>query len=239
MQRRLLFTLGIIFVFVIGFIFLLNVLQKVEYKYPIESQDETIAYKTQRITDNNLWEGEEKKAREGEEGIKTHFTYFEEKYVNDKQEYRKEINPIGKPKEKVTKKPTTELIRYGTKKGYSTGYIWKIHEESSIGTYFCDFEISVEKLLLEENNLVVYVKFKNLPGTILQEYNYGPVGGFRLHLGDYSVSCDYPQPGKENEIKVEAPWVSIWPKEYRLGLDAEERMKEISLDKFWVGTIPK
>ena len=78
---------------------------RVKFKSSVKKSE--IAFETKKVADKTLYKGTEKVATEGVNGEKA-LTY-KAKYVNGKLESREKVG------EKVTKKPVTKVIRYGTK----------------------------------------------------------------------------------------------------------------------------
>jgi len=264
MKKKLTILIGAAAIIAFGFLLLLKFSQKVEYKYPVEDWNESIAYKTKRVADKELWEGDEKIAKEGIEGTKRCFRYFEEKYVNGRQEYREEISPAGKPKEKVIKQPVSKVVHYGTKKGYPTGYVWEIKGEDHYASEFFgeprnhSLRIKAQKMVLKNNVLEIYFNVENLNGGM----SYETVKVPRPFVGDvveYSTDLKEFFQVKNHEVETEGPAIfkagqkiqlklkvleatDHWPNSYTIDFGKTHWLgyvSSISLDKFWVGPFNK
>jgi len=134
LARRNFNLLVTIIVVVCSFVIIARLAQRVQYKIAVDVDKVTLPYTTKRVADKNMWEDEEKIVQYGEDGFKEIYTYYAEKYVNGKLEERVMIPPpAGKPEERVVKKPVTQIIKYGTKKGFPTGYVYEDHWVDSLG----------------------------------------------------------------------------------------------------------
>lgn len=212
------------------------------YKYPVETTRASVPYETERKPNSDMWEFEERVSREGKSGEKEVYTYFEEKYINGELKYRKEIFPSDKPKEKIVKQPLTEIVQYGTKKGYPTGYVWEIRGEHNVN-------IRLTKIKLNNDIVEIHFLVKNLSEDIeITKYlQIDAPHSTAYSLYEGKVESEGPEiikTGEEAEVitKVKEE-TDPWPQNYKIyfagrgpwyGIFGYEG--EISLDKFWVGT---
>jgi hypothetical protein len=86
-----------------------------DIRFPVETVDVIVPHDTTSTSDPTLANGQTRVATTGKDGLLRKFTYFEERWVGDTLQERKQIVPQGKPASEWVTTPTVEVVTVGTK----------------------------------------------------------------------------------------------------------------------------
>lgn len=243
MPKRIVLTLVIMAAVILAFIFSLSFLQRVEYKEWDENWEESISYETKRVPTDSMWEGEEEISQKGESGLKRHFKYYRQKYVNGKPEGEKEeIFPSDKPREQIVKQPVDEFIRYGTKRGRSTNYVWHVKEDPYDFLHY-DFKLSITELNFSNANnsleIVYYVENHGQDSLeLVTFYLVSDTHPFGYNLENLEGNERIESSERARTVAKYKDVDKIWPKDFFLSFwgRVNHQIDGKPLSKFWVGT---
>lgn len=243
-------TRNVVIVVCVVFTCVLLVLGYVKYYIPryVEKTEQvntvSIPYDTEFEKDKKMWEGEEKRKSLGRDGEKVYYERWRYKYINGELKGKELVDSWSK----VSKKPASEIWRAGSKKGYSTGYVWEFRNKPEFGFFdhslMYKMDISVVKLVFKDGTLRMTLKIKNYEDSFSFADFYNLDDCIKLEATGIWYSCKTDgiyklEQGEEGEFTWEFSKI-FFPHadRYTLIFDSSRGYvtERVPLKKFWVGT---